>query len=92
MDDFLGVAQAMGFVAQTIGLITIAVKTGNWKGVTDNRIKDLETDVDDIRVKVEKMDGRLNGMEKEFSKALARIETNLDFVKETLVELKNKDK
>ncbi len=88
----MGIAQAMGFAMQTIGIITVAIRTGNWKGVTDNRIKDLEVDVDGIRKKVEKMDGRLNGMEKEFSRALARIETNLDFVKETLVELKNKDR
>ncbi len=90
MGDMMGLAQAMGFAMQTIGLITVAIKTGNWKGITDSKIKDLEKNVNDVRVKVESMDDRLDGVEKEFSKALARIETNLDFIKESLVELKAK--
>ncbi len=90
MDDITGVAQALGFAAQTVGLAVIAVRTGSWKGTTDSKIKDLEKNVNDVRVKVESMDDRLDGVEKEFSKALARIETNLDFIKESLVELKAK--
>ncbi len=90
MDDVMSLAQAMGFAMQTIGLITVAIKTGNWKGITDSKIKDLESDVKDIRIKVESIDDRLDGVEKEFSKALVKIEANLEFIKERLIERDSK--
>ncbi len=93
MNDSMGtLIQVIGTVGNAIAIATVAVKSGAWKGQTDSRVKDLEDDVIDIRNRVEKMDGRLNGMEKEFSKALARIDENLIFVKEMVTELKNKDK
>ncbi len=93
MDDtMVSLLQVMGFVSNAIGVAYVAIKSGVWKGETDNRVKDLECDVADIRVKVESLDGRLNGMEKEFSKTLARMEANVEFIKETVVDLKNKDK
>lgn len=88
MSDVTALAQAFGFVIQTIGLLTVAIKTGSWKGVTDNRVKDLEVRVSDLRVEVNALDKRVDGMQMEFSKALARIETNLEFIKAAVSERK----
>ncbi len=86
------VVLAMGLVSQSVAFIKVAMDNGRWKGVTEKNIQDLEDDVVVLKVKVEKLDDRLDGVEKEYSQALARIDENLNFVKETLIELKQKDK
>ncbi len=82
----------MGLVSQSIAFIKVAMDNGRWKGVTENTIQDLESDVEVLKVQVKNMDDKMNEMEKEYSKALARIDENLIFVKETLIELKRRDK
>lgn len=42
MNDIQAITQVVGFLVQTVGLITVAVRTGSWKGHTDSRIDTLE--------------------------------------------------
>ena len=42
MNDISTIAQVVGFLVQAVGLITVAVRTGSWKGNLENRVDALE--------------------------------------------------
>ena len=42
MNDISTIAQVVGFLVQAVGLITVAVRTGSWKGSLENRVDALE--------------------------------------------------
>ncbi len=91
MNEAWGILNTLTVIGQGIGLLMFAVKTGSWKGVTEKRIEELEKDTKNIRVKVDSLGDRVGGVEKEFSKTLASIETSLEFIKKSIDELKNKE-
>ncbi|MGP1489937.1 MAG: hypothetical protein ACTTI6_02530 [Treponema sp.] len=83
MSDTFSVIQALGLLAQTVGLITIAIKTGNWKGVTENRISNIEKELKEMKVEV----SQLEDMQKELMPVLIGLQKDMEYVRKSVDKL-----
>ena len=83
MSDTFSVIQALGLLAQTVGLITIAIKTGNWKGVTENRISKIEKELKEMKVEV----SQLEDMQKELMPVLIGLQKDMEYVRKSVDKL-----
>ena len=83
MSDTFSVIQALGLLAQTVGLITIAIKTGNWKGVTENRISNIEKELKEMKVQV----SQLENMQKELMPVLIGLQKDMEYVRKSVDKL-----
>jgi hypothetical protein len=83
MSDTFSVIQALGLLAQTVGLITIAIKTGNWKGVTENRISNIEKELKEMKVEV----SQLEDMQKELMPVLIGLQKDMEYVRKAVDKL-----
>lgn len=83
MSETFSVIQALGLLAQTVGLITIAIKTGNWKGVTENRISNIEKELKEMKVQV----SQLENMQKELMPVLIGLQKDMEYVRKSVDKL-----
>lgn len=83
MNDTFSVVQALGLLAQAVGLITVAVKTGNWKGVTENRINNIEQDLKEVKAEV----SQLENMQKELMPVLVGLQKDMEYVRKSVDKL-----
>lgn len=83
MNDTFSVVQALGLLAQAVGLITVAVKTGNWKGVTENRISNIEQDLKEVKEEV----SQLEHMQKELVPVLVGLQKDMEYVRNAVDKL-----
>lgn len=83
MSDTFSIIQALGLLAQTVGLITIAIKTGNWKGVTENRISNIEKELKEMKVEV----SQLEDMQKELMPVLIGLQKDMEYVRKSVDKL-----
>lgn len=83
MNDAVSAVQTIGLLAQTVGLITIAIKTGNWKGVTENRISNIEKELKEMKVEV----SQLEDMQKELMPVLIGLQKDMEYVRKAIDKL-----
>ena len=83
MNDTFSVVQALGLLAQAVGLIAVAVKTGNWKGVTENRINNIEQDLKEVKAEV----SQLEHMQKELMPVLVGLQKDMEYVRKAVDKL-----
>ncbi len=83
MRETFSIIQALGLLAQTVGLITIAIKTGNWKGVTENRISNIEKELKEMKVEV----SQLEDMQKELMPVLIGLQKDMEYVRKSVDKL-----
>ena len=83
MSETFSVIQALGLLAQTVGLITIAIKTGNRKGVTENRISNIEKELKEMKVEV----SQLEDMQKELMPVLIGLQKDMEYVRKAVDKL-----
>lgn len=83
MNDPFSIMQMLGLLAQTVGLITIAIKTGNWKGVTENRISNIEKELKEMKVEV----SQLEDMQKELMPVLIGLQKDMEYVRKSVDKL-----
>lgn len=92
MNDAAIIAQAVGFLIQTVGLVTVAVRTGAWKGQVDNKIDFLEKQTKAVSEEVKAMGSRQDGFDRELTRIVTVVETNLEYIKKTLDDIKAQKK
>jgi len=83
MNDTFSVVQAIGLVSQAVALVVIAVKTGNWKGVTENRISNIERDIKEVKAEV----SQLEDMQKELMPVLVGLQKDMEYVRKSVDKL-----
>ena len=83
MNDAFSAIQAIGLLAQAVGLITVAVKTGNWKGVTENRISNIEQELKEVKAEV----SQLENMQKELMPVLVGLQKDMEYVRKAVDKL-----
>lgn len=83
MNDTFSVIQALGLLAQTVGLVTVAVKTGNWKGVTENRISTIEKELKEVKQEI----SQLEDMQKELMPVLVGLQKDMEYVRKSVDKL-----
>lgn len=83
MNDTYSVMQTLGLLAQTVGLVTVAVKTGNWKGVTENRINTIEKELKEVKQAV----SQLENMQKELMPVLIGLQKDMEYVRKSVDKL-----
>jgi len=88
MNDLIETAKTVGLIAQVIGLITIAIKGGQWKGSLDSRISTLESHASETVEKLSYMDTRLDNIEKELLKVMISVQKDIEYIKKSIDEEK----
>ena len=88
MNEVVETAKTIGLMVQVIGLITIAVKGGQWKGALDNRISALEVSSGETVQKLSHMDSRLDNVEKELLKVMISVQKDIEYIKKSIDEEK----
>ena len=83
MSETFSVIQTLGLLAQTVGLITVAIKTGNGKGVTENRISNIEKELKEMKVQV----SQLENMQKELMPVLIGLQKDMEYVRKAIDKL-----
>ena len=83
MNDPFSIMQMLGLLAQTVALVTVAVKTGNWKGVTENRISNIEKELKEMKVEV----SQLEDMQKELMPVLVGLQKDMEYVRKSVDKL-----
>lgn len=84
MNDIAIITQAVGFLVQTVGLITVAVRTGTWKGQLDSRVDALEKQAADTVKELHAVDKRVDGVEKELLKIMVGVQKDIEYIKENI--------
>lgn len=84
MNEVTMIAQAVGFLVQTVGLITVAVRTGSWKGQLDNRVCALEKQAADTIQELNAVDKRVDGIEKELLKVMVGVQKDIEYIKKAI--------
>lgn len=83
MNDPFSIMQTLGLLAQTVAIVTVAVKTGNWKGVTENRISNIEKELKEMKVEV----SQLEDMQKELMPVLIGLQKDMEYVRKSVDKL-----
>ena len=83
MNDPFSIMQMLGLLAQTVALVTVAVKTGNWKGVTENRISNIEKELKEMKDEV----SQLEDMQKELMPVLVGLQKDMEYVRKSVDKL-----
>ncbi|UTC62584.1 hypothetical protein E4O05_01325 [Treponema sp. OMZ 787] len=84
MIDISAIAQVVGFLVQTVGLITVAVRTGSWKGQIENRVDALEKQAAQTVQELSSVDKRVDGIEKELLKIMVGVQKDIEYIKKTI--------
>lgn len=84
MNDIAIIMQAVGFLVQTVGLITVAVRTGTWKGQLDSRVDALEKQAADTVKELHAVDKRVDGVEKELLKIMVGVQKDIEYIKKNI--------
>ena len=84
MNDIAIIAQAVGFLVQTVGLITVAVSTGSWKGQLDTRVCALVKQAADTVKELAVVDKRVDGIEKELLKVMVGVQKDIEYIKKAI--------
>lgn len=92
MSDISAITQVVGFLVQTVGLITVAVRTGSWKGKLENRVDALEKQAAQTVLELSSVDKRVDGIEKELLKIMVGVQKDIEYIKKTIDEKKEKEK
>lgn len=74
-----------------IGFLAVFIKIGIDKGDTSRRIETLEDKVDDHIKDYESTSKEFQLLQRDTASFMGRIEANLDFIKQAISELKNKN-
>lgn len=74
-----------------IGFVSIFIKIGIDKGDTSRRIETLEDKVDDHIKDYESTSKEFQLLQRDTASFMGRIEANLDFIKQAISDLKNKN-
>ncbi|MEL3908052.1 MAG: hypothetical protein P1P64_03425 [Treponemataceae bacterium] len=90
--DISTMIQVVGFLVQTVGLITVAVRTGSWKGELEHRVDVLEKQADQTVRDLSAVDKRVDGIEKELLKVMTGVQRDIEYIKEYIKEEKQKEK
>lgn len=89
--DITTISQIVGFLVQTAGLITVAVRTGSWKGNIENRVDALEKQTAKTVQELSSVDKRVDGIEKELLKIMVGVQKDIEYIKKTIDEKKEKE-
>lgn len=89
--DITTISQIVGFLVQTAGLITVAVRTGSWKGNIENRVDALEKQAAQTVQELSSVDKRVDGIEKELLKIMVGVQKDIEYIKKTIDEKKEKE-
>lgn len=89
--DITTISQIVGFLVQTVGLITVAVRTGSWKGNIENRVDALEKQAAQTVQELSSVDKRVDGIEKELLKIMVGVQKDIEYIKKTIDEKKEKE-
>ncbi|MEL5717253.1 hypothetical protein [Treponema pedis] len=92
MNDTFAIVQVVGFLVQTVGLIVVAVRTGSWKGKLENRVDVLEKQAAQTVQELSSVDKRVDGIEKELLKIMVGVQKDIEYIKKTIDEKKEKEK
>lgn len=84
MIDISAIAQVVGFLVQAVGLITVAVRTGSWKGQIENRVDALEKQAAQTVQELSSVDKRVDGIEKELLKIMVGVQKDIEYIKKTI--------
>ena len=84
MNDISTIAQVVGFLVQAVGLITVAVRTGSWKGSLENRVDALEKQASQTVQELSAVDKRVDGIEKELLKIMVGVQKDIEYIKKTI--------
>lgn len=74
-----------------IGFLAVFIKIGIDKGDTSRRIGTLEGKIDDHIKDYESTNKEFQLLQRDTASFMGRIEANLDFIKQAISELKNKN-
>ena len=73
-----------------IGFVSIFIKIGIDKGDTSRRITHVEEKIEEHLKEYELTNREVHGLQKEWAGFMARIDANIDFIKQTINELRSK--
>jgi archaellum component FlaC len=82
------IARSVGTIASIIAIVGTAIKTGQWKGEHQERIKQLEEAIDKTVEDLEHMDRRVDGIEKLLSETLTALKKDVEYIKGSIDDLK----
>jgi archaellum component FlaC len=82
------IARSVGTIASIIAIVGTAIKTGQWKGEHQERIKQLEDTIDKTVEDLEHMDERVDGVEKLLSETLTALKKDVEYIKGSIDDLK----
>lgn len=74
-----------------IGFLAVFIKIGIDKGDTSRRIETLEDKIDDHIKDYESTNKEFQLLQRDTASFMGRIEANLDFIKQAISDLKNKN-
>lgn len=90
MIDIVETAKTVGLIVQTLGLITVAVKGGQWKGVLETRLASVEEISSETTQKLSSMDSRLDNIEKELLKVMITVQKDIEYIKKSIDDEKRR--
>jgi archaellum component FlaC len=82
------IARSVGTIASIIAIVGTAIKTGQWKGEHQERIRQLEETIDKTVEDLERMDERVDGVEKILSETLTALKKDVEYIKGSIDDLK----
>jgi hypothetical protein len=82
------IARSVVTIAAIRALVGTAVKTGQWKGEHQERIRQLEETIDKTVEDLKRMDERVDGVEKLLSETLTALKKDVEYIRGALDELK----
>jgi vacuolar-type H+-ATPase subunit D/Vma8 len=82
------IARSVGTIASIIAIVGTAIKTGQWKGEHQERIKQLEETIDKTVEELEHMDRRVDGIEKVLAETLTALRKDVEYIRGSLDDLK----
>lgn len=88
MNEIFDIARTIGFIVQAVGLITIAIKGGQWKGNLESRMAMLEESSSQTIQKLTQMDSRLDNIEKDLLKVMITVQKDIEYIKKSIDEEK----
>jgi hypothetical protein len=82
------IARGVGTIASILAVVATAIKTGQWKGEHQERIKQLEGVIDKTVEDLEHMDRRMDGVEKVLAETLTALRKDVEYIKGSLDDFK----
>jgi hypothetical protein len=82
------IARSVGTIASIIAIVGTAIKTGQWKGEHQERIRQLEEAIDKTVGDLELMDKRVDGIERLLSETLTALKKDVEYIKLSVDDLK----